>query len=144
MDTTTDTTYHLRACTDCIMLIANGDTSGNPRCETEEGEAEYLAAIEKATGGLYLAPSDWDAPVTTYEADDSDEFGNLFALLLSGEIEMDDVTYDARFNEFVHEGWTATDRYYGTPSEARFTYDGCDVCRDGLGGDKHPVAAWTR
>ena len=142
MDTTTDTTYLLKGCTDCLMLIANGDTSGNSRCETEEGEAEYLAAIAANTEGLHLCPGEWTPPVTTYEADDTDEFGNLFALLLSGEIEMDDVTYNAQFNEFVHEGWSETDRYYGTDREGHFTYEGCDVCGDGLGGDKYPVAAW--
>lgn len=140
----TATTHELQACTDCIMLIANGDTSGTPRCETEEGEAEYLAAVAANTGHLHLAPSDWDAPVTTYEADDSEQFAALFDLILAGEIEIEDCTFDLDWNEWSHKGWTETDRYYGTPSEARFTYYGCDVCGDGLGGDKHPVAGWER
>lgn len=39
--------YHeLSICEDCLVLIANGDTSGNSRCETEEGEAEYIAECE--------------------------------------------------------------------------------------------------
>lgn len=35
------------ACTDCLMLIANGETEGNTRCETEEGERDYLAAVDE-------------------------------------------------------------------------------------------------
>lgn len=49
METTTYTDGH--ACVDCIMLIANGDTSGNSRCETEEGEAAYLADVARYSEG---------------------------------------------------------------------------------------------
>jgi len=47
-------------CQDCLMLIANSDTSGNSRCETEEGEAAYLADVNKHSEGKgYLVPSSW-------------------------------------------------------------------------------------
>ena len=37
------------ACSDCLMLIANDDTSGTLRCETEEGEAAYLQDVADRT-----------------------------------------------------------------------------------------------
>lgn len=56
MTNTNETEYHGRACVDCTMLIANGDTSGNSRCQTEEGEAAYLADVNRH--GLHWAIGD--------------------------------------------------------------------------------------
>lgn len=50
-------TYELSACTDCLMLI-DGDESGIERCQTEEGEAQYLADIDQLTGDLHLVTGD--------------------------------------------------------------------------------------
>lgn len=41
-------------CTDCLMLLANGDTSGNPYCETEEAQEAWLALIEAKTQGCEM------------------------------------------------------------------------------------------
>lgn len=138
---TTTEHYLYRSCTDCLMLIANGDTSGNPRCETEEGEAEYLAAVEANTSGMHLCPTSWEPPVRNAWFDyDEDEVTELFALAFSGELEVSAFSFD--LDGVTATGWTETDRYYGTDVEAEFTHTGCDVCGSHLGGDKHPVAAW--
>lgn len=139
----TDTTYLLKGCTDCLMLIANGDTSGNSRCETEEGEAAYLADVARQTDGMHVCPTSWPAPVrTAWFEYDEDEVTELFALAFSGELEVSAFSFD--LDAVTVEGWTETDRYHGADTEAQFTYDGCDVCGSPLGGDKHPVAAWVR
>ncbi len=48
-----DTEYDGVACVNCVMLICNGDTSGNSYCETEESQEEWFAQIEKHSGGVY-------------------------------------------------------------------------------------------
>lgn len=50
----TETEWRGECCTDCLMLIANGDTTGNSRCETEAGEAAYLADMARRTAGYWL------------------------------------------------------------------------------------------
>jgi hypothetical protein len=54
----TDTTYTGQACIDCIMLIANGDTSGNINCQTAEDEAAWLAEFERINEGIYWSVGD--------------------------------------------------------------------------------------
>lgn len=130
------TTYH--ACTDCLMLIANGDTSGNERCETEQGERAYLADVAHRTEGVYLYPADWPAPYV-YEMDDDDGTNPLIAAVFAGELAPGDLTFDL-FGA-SSETWTETDHYYGTPSEGIFRHGPCDVCGSPLGGDFYPVAA---
>ena len=131
------TTYQFRACTDCLMLIANGDTSGTARCATEEGEAEYLAAVAANTGNLYLAPSSW--PFMPSIIEDSEAIAGVF-----------DGTLDLDSFRFIEEGeaevfdWSDDDRYYGRDTESEFSMSSCDVCNEGLGGDRHPVAGWER
>lgn len=141
MSTTTTTNYLLHACTDCLMLIANGDTSGNHRCETPEGEAAYLAAIAARTEGLHLVPGEWTAPYR-YEWTDEDGYSEAIALVFAGELPVDALTFD--LDGVAVEGWTEQDRYYGVDSEGRFSMDSCDVCDEGLGGDRYPVVAWSR
>lgn len=125
--------YDGAACTDCLMLLANGDTSGNSRCETEEGEAEYLADIDRHSAGVNWAPSSWP-----YEA-----------TLIGDTADGDTVPDDGGTYEVDHHGniwrtdWTDEDRYYGTDREGRFTaYRACDVCGSALGGDRYPVAGF--
>ena len=38
-------------CTDCALYHANGDMTGNPHCETEAGQDEWLADVERCTKG---------------------------------------------------------------------------------------------
>lgn len=133
---TTDTDIRLRACTDCIMLIANGDTSGNSRCETEEGEAEYLADVARCTEGLHLAPSSW--PFQPYFLD----FEDAFNAVLAGHVDVDVLQFSLDDEDVEVVGWSERDRYYGTDTESQFSMSSCDVCDEGLGGDRHPVVAW--
>lgn len=141
MATTTDTDIRLRACTDCIMLIANGDTSGTARCETEEGEAAYLAAVAANTEGLHLAPASWEPPVRmAWDEYDPEDVTELLALAFSGEVQPEDFTFD--LDTVTLAAWTEDDRHYGRDTEAEFSWSSCDVCDEGLGGDRHPVAAW--
>ena len=58
MTSTTDT-IETKCCVDCLMLIANGDTTGNPRCEAEEGEAEYVAEVDRNLNGYHAVPTSW-------------------------------------------------------------------------------------
>lgn len=130
--TTTTDTYELEGCTDCLMLIANGDTSGNSRCETEEGEASYLADVERQTGGLHLCPTSW--PYDERQADDSDAW-RVFT-------EPESFRLDEDGTGVVQYDWTEDDRYYGADVESRFTMNGCEICGSHLGGDRHAFAGW--
>lgn len=127
-------TYAGEACTDCLMLIANGDTSGNPRCETEEGEAEYLADIDRHSDGIHWVPSSWP-----YEA-------TLIGDVAYGDTVPDDGgTYevDEMYGDIYRTGWTDDDRYYGADRAPRFTVRrSCDVCGSTIGGDRYPVAGF--
>lgn len=49
------------ACIDCVMLIANGDTSGNIHCETEEGEAAWLANFARLNDGIHWTVGDGES-----------------------------------------------------------------------------------
>ena len=127
----TDHAHDIRACQDCLMLLANGDTSGTERCETEEGEAEYLADIDSRWGGWDLVPSSWP-----YEAEHIGETAD------GDTIPDDGGTYRVDPDGSIYRtGWTDEDRYYGHGTAGRFTYSGCDVCGSTLGGDKYPIAA---
>ena len=129
----TDHAHDIRACQDCLMLLANGDTSGTERCETEEGEAEYLADIDARwpEDRWDLVPSSWPYdPEMVGETDDGDTIPD------------DGGTYEVdRWGSIYRTDWTDEDRYYGRDTEGRFTYSGCDVCGSTLGGDKYPVTA---
>ena len=66
------TTYdeiHGEACTDCLMLVANGETEGNVRCETPEGEAAYLQDVDdRVPGGADgWIPTSWPGTDWTEE-----------------------------------------------------------------------------
>ena len=41
-------------CVDCLMFHANRDTSGTSRCDTEDGETEFLADIGETLAGYNL------------------------------------------------------------------------------------------
>lgn len=64
--------YHGAACTDCLMLIANGDapnydpTTGE--WMTEERAAEWLADFERFNVGTFWTISEW--PGTEWTEDD--------------------------------------------------------------------------
>lgn len=133
MDTTAPDTIEFKACTDCVMLIANGDTTGNSRCETEEGEAEYLAAVAANTDGLHLVVTSWDYD-EQHVGDTEDGFIIPEGDEGSFRVDEDGLVYQV--------DWTEEDRYYGHDTVPRFTMSGCEVCGDGLGGDKHPVVGW--
>lgn len=140
--TTTDTYIRLRACTDCIMLIVNGDTSGTPRCETEEGEVDYLAAVAANTEGLHLVAASWEPPARAAWYDyNPEDVSEIIALAFAGEVQPEDFTFD--LDGVVLEAWTEDDRYYGRDTESQFSMSSCDVCDEGLGGDRHPVVAFV-
>lgn len=50
---------HDECCTDCLMLIANDDTSGTERCQTEQGDRDYRAEVASRTKGYHWFPSSW-------------------------------------------------------------------------------------
>lgn len=56
METTTTDTYEATVCTDCLMLIANGET---PPEMDEDETAAYLASITAKSGGIEWVPSSW-------------------------------------------------------------------------------------
>lgn len=134
MDTTTDI-YHLRACTDCIMLIANGDTP------PEMDEAETDAYVERFD--TWTAPytavvaSSW--PFTPYYL----TVGAAFTAVLAGDVDVDVLRFSVDDDDVEVTDWSERDRYYGRDVEAEFSMHGCDTCGSRLGGDRHPVAAWN-
>ena len=122
-----------KACSDCLMLIANGDTSGNLRCETEEGEAAYRQDVADRTpeGSHGWVPTSWPYdPEMIGNTGDGDTVPN------------DGGTYEVDADgDIWRTGWTDEDRYYGTDVEGSFSSSSCDVCGETLGGDRHPVVA---
>lgn len=133
METTTEIT-HLRACTDCLMLIANGETPP----EMDEAETEdYVNRFDHWTEQFdVVVPSSW--PFMAYFLD----FEDAFAAVLAGHVDVDVLRFSLDDDVEVTD-WSERDRYYGTDTESEFSMDGCDTCGSRLGGDRHPVAAWS-
>ncbi len=141
MNPTTEELVELEGCTDCLMLIANGDTSGTERCQTEEGEAAYLADVKATSGHLYgLTPTSWPYDENHY-GDTAD--GDTVPV---GDEDSFRVDPDGSIYQI---DWTTEDREGGVDSQARFVNgrwwsEACDVCGSDLGGDRHPMAGWVR
>ena len=139
-----ETIYHLSACADCLMLLANDDTSGNPRCETAEGETAYRAAVADNLAGLHAYPASWPRddwyPDPDGPEDRDGTSADLIAAVFAGQVDPRDLTFD--LHGVTLTGWAEGDRYYGRDCEGRFSWAPCDVCGETLGGDRYPVAAW--
>jgi hypothetical protein len=151
-------TYSGKCCTDCLMLLANGET---PPELSEEETAGYLANVERECAGaeitLGMFREDhgcaanwtviWHAP------------GSVRGSFRRGTIEVRADSYrdaldEAEWSRDVPAGaWPVMARSHDLETESDrggececeqlgFSWSSCDVCGSNLGGDREAVVFW--
>jgi len=160
MTSSRDDTFSGWACTDCLMLLANGETPGD---WTEDEVAEYLARVERhcagteVTLGMFREDHDCRSNFTvTYLIRHESVRGSL----RRGTVEVlaDDYAdaMDQAYWGIPARAWLTVARAHELQTEAdrggececeqqmTFTWSSCDVCGSGLGGARNAVVFWIQ
>lgn len=157
-----DTTFSGWACTDCLMLLTNGET---PPELTEEEAAEYLARVEQqctgteVTLGMFREDHPCRVNFTVTYAPTRYSRKRITVEVLADDIE--DALYQARFAyevpasaRIITRGpdmprldYLATVQDLGGECECEqtaFSWSQCDVCGSNLGGARETVVFWVQ
>jgi hypothetical protein len=136
------------ACTDCLMLIANGEA---PADRTDEELAEWEAGIAEHTAGYHVAlglgreehacaanytVTARDGTAGDYRAESKSHARYLFGFEHG-------FTGHGPYRAVAHELQTEADRGGECECETdSFSWSACDVCGSNLGGQRHAVSFW--
>jgi len=114
----------LSICTDCLVILANGDWSGIPERDLAEFEAAYKRGTEgtEITLGMLASEHSCRTHVTL------DEFGEPDGDCLTGECDCPTAGDDG--GECFCE-------------DLGFSWSPCEICKRDLGGDRHAATMWT-
>lgn len=99
-------------CTDCLMLIANGDTSGYSGTDAEK--AEWLAEVDRRSEGINWVPGDAEEEFSTRQCD---VCGSMLAGARHEVVGLG--TTAARKNAAIGEAWFIWNERAGHPSTPR-------------------------
>lgn len=99
-------------CTDCLMLIANGDTSGYSG--TDEEKAAWLAEVDRRSEGINWVPGDAEEEFSTRQCD---VCGSMLAGARHEVVGLG--TTAARKNAAIGEAWFIWNESGGHPSTPR-------------------------
>jgi hypothetical protein len=136
------------ACTDCLMLLANGE---GPSDRTDEELAAWQAGIDEHTAGYRITLGlrrEEHACATNYTVTARD--GTEFDFRAESKSDAHNAFYlahgsghgGARFAT-AHELQTEADRGGECECETdSFSWSACDVCGSNLGGERHAVSFW--
>lgn len=105
--------HELNICTDCLMMLANGDVG-------DRGDIGQVPA--------YLQSED-DAHLYNLPGDDQEHNANS--------------RHAARMNAHWpgEDGWELSPNCH-QECDGEFSWSSCDGCGSTLGGDRHPAVAW--
>jgi hypothetical protein len=140
------------ACTDCIMLLANGDTSGTRDHLSESEFAAWEREIETRNAGYNITCGmgrEEHACATnfTVTTEDGKEYDYRAT---DAEDARDKLEFDQSYTSqspivSVTEHELATRGDLGGECECEtdsFSWSPCDVCGGNLGGERHAVSFW--
>lgn len=149
-------------CTDCLFLLANGDT---PAEMNEEETAEYLARVEHYTAGtevtLGMFREDHPCRVNFTVTYTPTRYSRK---RLTTEVLADDIedavwqarcAYEVPADARIFTGWPHQPRRHNLATVAdlggececeqtTFSWSPCDVCRSNLGGARDAIVFWIQ
>ena len=149
-------------CTDCLFLLANGDT---PARMNEEETAEYLARVERycagteVTLGMFREDHPCRVNFTVTYAPTQYSQRRLTVEVLADDTE--DALYQAKFSYDMPAGARIITRGPHMPrrhdlatvadlggececEQTTFSWSACDVCGSNLGGARDAVVFWIQ